>query len=98
MAPTGNRGHVSSKVDVVAILLNLLALTLVLGISWLGMMWLASKVHRGSSDDQDEDWVISEVHPGDPCPECEGVGARQKLGRLEPCPLCEGTGVYTAIS
>ncbi len=81
-----------------AILLNLIALALVLGISWLGMMWLASKVHGHAPADEDEEWVIAEVHPGDPCPECDGVGARQKLGRLEPCPLCEGTGIYTSIS
>ena len=80
-----------------ALFLNLLALVLVVGISWVGMMWLAGHVHRRGKDDDDE-WVISEVHPGDPCPECEGVGAKQRLGRLQPCPLCEGTGVYTSIS
>ncbi len=80
-----------------ALLLNLLALVLVVGISWQGMMWVAARVRRHAERDEQE-WVITEVHPGDPCPECGGVGARQKLGGLEPCPLCEGTGVYTSIS
>lgn len=76
--------------------MNLVALILVVGISWVGMMWLAGRVHR-HGDGPDEEWVISEVHSGDPCPECDGVGAKSRLGGLEPCPLCEGTGIYTSI-
>ena len=80
-----------------AILLNLLALALVVAIAWLGMMWLAGKVHSRDADGEQE-WMITEVHPGDPCPECAGVGAKQRFGSLHPCPLCDGTGVHSGIS
>ncbi len=76
--------------------MNLVALLLVVGLSWVAMMWLADKVHNRHASA--EDWVITEVHPGDPCPECEGVGAKQRLGALDTCPMCEGTGIYTSIS
>lgn len=76
--------------------MNLVALVLVVGISWVGMMWLARHVHRHGVGS--EEWVITEVHSGDPCPECDGVGAKTRLGGLEPCPLCEGTGVHSSIS
>ncbi len=79
-----------------AVAVNLLALVLVLGISWVGMMWLAGRVHR-ASDVLDDEWVITAVEVGDPCPECDGVGAKQKLGGLTMCELCEGTGEITSL-
>ncbi|MFV2039956.1 MAG: hypothetical protein ACC660_06910 [Acidimicrobiales bacterium] len=79
-----------------AFVLNLVALVLVVGISWGGMMWLGTKLH--ARDKTDDEWVITEVRPGDPCPECDGVGAKRSLGHVEPCPLCEGRGTYTSIS
>ena len=65
-----------------AFLMNLLALVLVVAISWFGMMWLAGKFHGRPQADA-------------PCKHCKGTGARHKLGRLEPCPACEGTGTRT---
>lgn len=79
-----------------AVALNLLALVLVLGISWVGMMWLAGRVHRKGGIVDDE-WVITAVEVGDPCPECDGVGAKQRLGGLTMCELCEGTGEITSL-
>ena len=75
---------------------NLLALVLVLGISWMGMMWLAGKVHRHAHAEE-EVWGITRVEVGEPCPECEGVGASQHLGKLEACGLCEGTGEVASL-
>lgn len=80
-----------------AILLNVLALALVLGISWLAMAWLARKVHGDALVGESEEWVITRVELGDPCPECSGVGAQRRRGALEPCRLCEGTGEITAL-
>ena len=82
--------------DVAAVALNLLALVLVLGISWVGMMWLAGRVH-GREEGEDEEWVITPVGVGDPCPECDGVGAKRRLGGLSMCQLCEGTGEITSL-
>ena len=79
-----------------AVVLNLVALVLVVGLSWIGMMWLAGKVHRTGIGD-DEDWTITALHAGDPCPECDGVGAKPKVAGLEPCGLCEGTGEITSL-
>lgn len=78
-----------------AIVLNLLALVLVVGISWFAMVWLSTRVHRGLGvdDEADESSLGLSEHP---CRTCKGVGAQQRLGRLEPCPVCEGTGVETA--
>ena len=81
---------------VAAVALNLLALVLVLGISWVGMMWLAGRVH-GKDEGDVEEWVITAVEIGDPCPECDGVGAKQRLGGLTTCELCEGTGEITSL-
>lgn len=76
-----------------AIVLNLVALLLVIGLSWVGMMWLAGRVHR-----KDRGIPLVDVgEPGEPCHECDGVGAKQRLGALEPCPVCEGTGVVTPL-
>ncbi|MGI9623007.1 MAG: hypothetical protein ACR2PK_09245 [Acidimicrobiales bacterium] len=83
-----------------AVALNLLALMLVVGSSWLAMMWLANRAHsRRYVDnlDAEEEWVITRVELGDPCPECDGVGAKQKLGGLETCELCEGRGEITSL-
>ncbi|MFN3216117.1 MAG: hypothetical protein ACE367_06445 [Acidimicrobiales bacterium] len=81
-----------------AMLLNLVALGLVLGLSWVGMMWLAKRVHRQQGrSSSDTEWAITRIEEGDPCPECDGVGARQRLGRLVVCPLCEGTGVVSTL-
>lgn len=80
-----------------AIVLNLVALILVVGICWAGMMWLAGRAHGHTARGTDE-WVITEVRSGDKCPECDGIGAKPTLGSLKPCPLCEGTGIYTSIS
>jgi hypothetical protein len=77
--------------------LNLLALLLVVGISWLAMMWLTRWVHR-HNDHEDEVWGITRVDAGDPCPECDGIGARRRLGRIEACGLCEGKGEITSLS
>ena len=118
-----------------AIAVNLVALLLVVGISWIGMMWMAGRAHgrgapggdldlRSPADDPfdgfDEFDVFADdnAHPAaqagqaaqgadahdrwrarlvdEPCNECAGVGARQRLGRLEPCPVCDGTGVDRA--
>ncbi len=79
-----------------AIALNLLALVLVVGFCWLGMMWMAGRLHGRAREN--EEWVITRVEVGDPCPECDGVGARQRRGALEPCGLCEGTGEITTLS
>ncbi len=79
-----------------AVGLNLLALLLVVGISWLGMMWLAGRVRR-HTDREDEVWGITPVVPGDSCPECDGIGARRRLGRIEACGLCEGKGEITSL-
>lgn len=38
---------------VMGIALNLAALVLVVGISWIGMVWLASFVHKGETNDHD---------------------------------------------
>ena len=73
-----------------AIVLNLLALVLVVGISWLGMLWLAGRVHGHAPPEEAE---VDAGDPGDPCPACGGIGATQKLSGIEPCPICEGTGV-----
>ena len=81
---------------VAAVALILLALVLVLGISWVGMMWLAGRVHRHDVEETEE-WVITAVEVGDPCPECDGVGAKQRLGGLSMCELCEGTGEITSL-
>lgn len=81
---------------VAAVALNLLALVLVLGISWVGMMWLAGRVHGQDAADG-ADWIITAVEVGDPCPECDGVGAKQRLGGLSMCELCEGTGEITSL-
>ncbi len=78
-----------------AVALNLVALILVLGISWVGMMWLAGRVH--SKGVEVEEWVISPVEVGDPCPECDGVGAKHRISGLSPCELCEGTGEITSL-
>lgn len=99
-----------------AIAVNLLALLLVVGISWLGMMWMAGRVHgrvdeappgpdlepydaeRDGSFDLPADQSAGPSHArsDEPCGECGGIGAKQRLGRLEPCPVCEGTGVDRA--
>ena len=77
--------------------LNLLALLLVVGILWSAMMWLTRKAHR-HSEQEDEVWGITRVEVGDPCPECDGIGARRRLGRIEACGLCEGKGEITSLS
>ncbi len=79
-----------------AFVLNVVALVLVVGISWFGMMWLAGRVHR-HTETVDEEWVITELHAGDPCPECDGVGAKQRLSGIAPCELCDGTGEISAL-
>jgi hypothetical protein len=79
-----------------AVVLNVVALVLVVGISWFGMMWLAGRVH-GHADDVDEEWMITELRTGDPCPECDGVGAKPNMGGLAPCELCEGTGEISTL-
>lgn len=77
-----------------AVVLNVVALLLVIGISWFGMMWLAGRVHRHGEEEQ---WGVTELHYGDPCPECDGVGAKQLISGLAPCELCEGTGEITSL-
>ena len=80
-------------ISIVAIVLNLVALILVIGLSWVGMMWMAGRVHRRGRGIQ-----LTELDaPGEPCHECDGVGAKQRLGAIEPCPVCEGTGVVTPL-
>jgi len=88
-----------STLCAVAMVVNLVALGLVLGISWVGMNWLARRVHRqqGRTAIESDQWGITRIDEGDPCPECDGVGARQRLGRLAVCPLCEGTGVVSTL-
>jgi len=77
------------------LVLNLVALLLVLGLSWTGMMWMARWIH--SSRSPVDDWETTPLRRNDPCPECDGVGAQQRFGQLEPCPLCEGRGVITSL-
>jgi len=79
-----------------AVVLNVVAFLLVGGISWIAMMWLAGKVHSDGVG-QDEEWAISTIHVGDPCPECSGVGAMQAFEGLQACGLCEGRGEITSL-
>jgi hypothetical protein len=73
----------------VGLLLNLLALVLVLVLSWGGTLAMARWAHRRRDDAP----YLSA--PSQECWECSGVGARRRLGQLEPCPVCEGRGVVT---
>ncbi len=77
-----------------AIAVNIGALVLVIAMCWVGVRWLAGRVHgrrglpgrarRGIDD------------TGQPCRECDGVGAVHHFGKIQPCPVCEGTGVERA--
>ncbi len=73
---------------------NVAALVLVLGFCWLGMAWMAKRVHRARGVPRAGSTPGAEV---DTCRACEGVGAKRRLGRLEPCPICEGRGVVTSL-
>jgi len=88
----------------VLIALNLAALILVLGITWVGMIWLSGRVHPPQpdfdpADDSSRDQV--RVQPrkeaarngDDECATCKGVGAESRNGRVVPCPACLGRGV-----
>ena len=80
-----------------AVALNLIALLLVLGFVWVGMVVMSGYYHRKRLENQQPDGDVDVAwHPpdaNDPCPDCGGVGARQLRGSLEPCGSCKGTGV-----
>lgn len=84
-----------------SLVLNVVALLLVLASCWIAMVWWGARMHRGRDEanepEEIEQWGVTRVEVGDPCPECEGVGAITKVTGLEPCPLCEGTGVITSL-
>jgi len=87
----------------VLIALNLAALILVLGITWVGMIWLSGRVHPPQPEDRDPvtglpaDPLLNAPRDGDgdgdECSTCNGVGAESRNGRLVPCPACLGRGV-----
>lgn len=74
------------------LLINIVALVLVVALSWGAMMIMAAWVHRRRGGELGELWLGSVVEE---CAECAGVGARRRYGELEPCPTCEGRGVVT---
>ena len=79
-----------------ALALNIIALVLVVAISWLGMVWLGGRIHaRRKERDLDEPRAEWMPEPDSPCDVCKGVGAVHKRGSIRPCPMCEGTGIRT---
>ena len=80
-----------------AVALNLVALLLVLGFVWGGMVLMSGHLHRKRLEqglpDRDVDTEWDPPARNDPCPECGGVGAHPLRGSLQPCTACEGTGV-----
>ncbi len=88
-----------------AFALNIVALLLVVGLSWGAMMWLSGRSHGHGSpahEGRNQGRARAGRSSGDTsvygdsesrCARCEGVGAHHRRGRLEPCPVCDGTGV-----
>jgi len=86
--------------------LNLIALLMVIGLSWTAMMWMSGRFHGDRRDfsaqpleervgPNDEFELVADrrpAHQGE-CTTCQGSGARKRQGRLSLCPVCEGTGV-----
>lgn len=88
--------------------LNLIALIMVIGLSWIAMLWMSGRFHGERRDftaepfgDAADDAAFGELFGDDfarrsnECATCNGSGARKNEGRLAPCPACEGTGVLT---
>lgn len=79
-----------------ALALNILALVLVVAISWVAMVYLGARIHaRRRREEVDEplaEWMPAKDTP---CESCKGVGAVHKRGSIVPCPVCEGTGIQT---
>lgn len=79
-----------------AFAINILALIIVLGLCWAAMMWLSGRSHGHAPTTVEVDGIGDLTMPmnsAEPCTTCQGVGARQRGGRLWPCQECFGTGV-----
>ena len=87
------------------VILNLLALGLVIAMSWAAMVWLGHRFHGlradlGPAEVPDDASSLlgnSAMLDRAPCDTCDGVGAGQVDGELMTCPACHGTGVIEAL-
>jgi len=81
----------------VAFALNIAALILVLGITWVGMIWLSGRIHGVGQPDEPRDPTtglpVKGVEGEAECVTCAGIGALTDAGKVSPCPACNGTGV-----
>lgn len=82
--------------------LNIAALILVLGITWVGMIWLSGRIHGVGQPEDSRDPVTGLPRPDGgrdqlgrdvECDTCSGIGALSDAGKVSPCPACNGTGV-----
>ena len=72
------------------VLVNIGALVIVVALCWFGLRYVSGRVHSRRLT------RVGGKPDGQPCRECDGVGAVHHFGRIQPCPICEGTGVERA--
>ena len=78
-------------------LLNLVALGLVLGLSWVGMMWLAKRVHRQQGRSaEDTEWAITRIDEA-PAASISAEIADQNTGKVSQDVQAELDALFKAL-
>ncbi len=78
-----------------AFALNIVALLLVLGLSWAAMMWLSGRFHGASAHQLVAD--REQIHDDIEVPHARGprdLGASARQAHAAPCAACEGVGAH----